>query len=216
MASSQEGLLWLDEGTDHASIIAAPISLPTAAPSIASLTERAGYIRTRARLLHADSDELHERTKTAELNERTREWARQGVPTLLDSLSELGFAWRDVARMVGVSVPAIRKWRNGERATGENRQRLAALVAGCSQISDDYEVSDVASWFETPIHFDAPVTPIDLWVAQRSDLVLEHASGHSDSEWILAAHDPEWRETYRTDFESFIAADGDISIRPKS
>ena len=207
---------WVDDGTDHATIRSATSDTPTAELVTTSINEEAGVIRTRTKLLHDDVDALHKRTKTAEWNERTAREGRKGVPSLLQELADLGFAWRDVARMVGVSVPAIRKWRKGDGATPTNRRQLASLLAACQQTMDDYHVEDVASWFEMPIHGDAPVTPIDLWLAARVDLVLEHASGHSDSETVLTNWDPDWRENYRTDFESFVAADGNVSIRLKS
>jgi hypothetical protein len=146
---------------------------------------------------------------------RTNERGRLAPKTLLQEIADLGFAWRDVARMIGVSVPAVQKWRRSGGVTGDNRRKLASLVALCDEITARYPIQEVASWFEMPISAAAPVTPIDLYAAGRSTLVLDHASNHRDSEEILTAYDPEWRERFRSDFEVYLDTDGEMSIRPK-
>lgn len=179
------------------------------------LNEDIGYLRRQVKVLHEDAGELHQRSQFAEWNARTSERGREAVTDLLRELSLLGFAWRDVARLVGVTVPALQKWRRGERVTGVNRRKVAGLVAACDLVSEIYGIQDVASWFEMPIVTQAPVTPIDLWQAQRTDLVFEHACGQADPEQILTEFNTEWRERYRSDFEVFRASDDRLSVRPK-
>jgi transcriptional regulator with XRE-family HTH domain len=137
------------------------------------------------------------------------------VASMLAELADLGFAWRDIARLVGVSVPAVQKWRKGEKASGDSRSRLASLLAACDVITSHYMVDEIASWFEMPLSSSAPVTPITLYAANRADLVFEFASGHVDPEMLLSAFEPDWRERYRSDFEVFEAGDGNRSIRMK-
>ncbi|WP_271403832.1 hypothetical protein [Kocuria palustris] len=134
---------------------------------------------------------------------------------MLAELADLGFAWRDIARMVGVSVPAVQKWRRGEKASGDSRSRLASLLAACDLIAGRYLIDEIASWFEVPLSSSAPVTPIVLYSANRADLVFEFASGHVDPEALLSEFDPDWRERHRSDFEVFEAGDGNRSIRMK-
>lgn len=179
------------------------------------LTEDIGYIRQRARNLHEATDKLHQQSQYAEWNTRTNKRGRASTQDMLDELGDLGFAWRDVAKLVGVSVAAIQKWRRGEGTTGENRQKVASLLAACELVSEHYGIQEVTSWFEMPLQLGVPVTPIDLWASGRPDLVFDFASGHTDSEQILTAWDPQWRDRYRSDFEVFRAADGQLSIRPK-
>jgi len=179
-------------------------------------TEGIGHIRQQVRNLHETTDELHQQSHYAEWYARTSERGRSRTQDLLDELADLGFAWRDVARLVGVSVPAVQKWRRGEGTTGENRQKVASLLAACDLVSEHYAVQDVASWFEMPVLIGIPVAPIDLWANGRSDLVFDYASGHTDSDQTLAAWDPQWRERYRSDFEVFQAGDGQRSVRPKA
>jgi hypothetical protein len=179
------------------------------------LTERIGCLRRQARVLNQEIDEHHQRSHFKEWRDRTSRRGLSSPVDMLDELAELGFAWRDIARAVGVTVQAIQKWRRGARMTGENRHRLAGLLAACDLVAEDYEVHEVASWFEMPMLEAVPVTPIDLWATRRPDLVFEYASGHAGAEQILTTWDPEWREHYRSDFEVFRAGDGQLSIRPK-
>jgi hypothetical protein len=66
--------------------------------------------------------------------------------------------------MVGVSVPAIQKWRKAGGASGPNVKKLADLLAACRLIIDQYDkMNAIASWFEVPLDPGAPITPIDLF-----------------------------------------------------
>jgi hypothetical protein len=204
----------LESGTAGAEIKPPP-SLPETRTVAKVITEDIGVIRQRARDLHEATGELHQRSHYLEWTARTNQRGRSSARELLDQLADLGFAWRDVARLVGVSVPAIQKWRRGEGANGENRHKVASLLAACDLVAEHYGIQEVASWFEMPLLFGVPVTPIDLWAGCRPDLVFDYASGHADSEQILVSWDPQWRDRYRSNFEVFRAGDGQLSIRPK-
>ena len=141
------------------------------------LTEHIGFERRRARVRSDDYQERHEDRHFDEWTIRTRDRGRAGMQDMIEELAELGFAWRDVARMIGVSVPAVQKWRRGEGTTGDNRQKVAGLLAACDLVADHYAISEVASWFEMPIRVGTAVTPIDLWADGQPRLVFEHASG---------------------------------------
>jgi hypothetical protein len=182
----------------------------------ASLTADVGWARSKARLLNEDFNVLHRDIQDAEWRVAASDRCKESVATMLGELADRGFAWRDIARLVNVSVPAVQKWRKGERASGDSRWRVASLLAACDLISDHYMVDEIASWFETPLALSAPVTPITLYAADRADLVFELASGNSDPEMLLLQFDPDWRERYLSDFEVFEAGDGNRSIRMKS
>ncbi|MGH3683562.1 MAG: hypothetical protein ACRDQY_24870 [Pseudonocardiaceae bacterium] len=205
----------LEPGT-AGSHINPPPPLTTTKTVVTVLTEEVGYIRQQARNLHEATGELHQQSQYADWNDRTNTRGRASAQEMLDELARLGFAWRDVAKLVGVSVAAIQKWRRGEGTTGENRQKVASLLAACDLVCEHYGIQEVSSWFEMPLQLGVPVTPIDLWACGRSDLVLDFASGHTDSEQVLTDCDPRWRDRYRSDFEAFRAADGQLSIRPKA
>lgn len=181
----------------------------------ARLTEDVGGSRSEARILNQEFGDLHQRSHDVEWRAATAGRAKAGVASMLGDLADLGFAWRDIARLVGVSVPAVQKWRKGEKASGDSRKKLASLLAACDLITSHYMVEEIASWFEMPLSSLAPVTPIDLYADDRADLVFEFASGHADPEVLLTQFDPDWRERYRSDFEVFEAGDGNRSIRMK-
>lgn len=169
----------------------------------------AGADRARDGDIANTTKPLHE----AEWRTTAAERGKASVTSMLTDLADLGFAWRDIARMVGVSVPAVQKWRKGEKASGDSRIRIARSLAACDLITNHYTVDEIGSWFEMPLSSSAPVTPIVLYAANRADLVFELASGHADPEALLSEFEPEWRERYRSDFELFEAGDGKRSIR---
>jgi len=181
-------------------------------------TQWSGLVRNLATRFSEVATEAHQGDYMVEFRLRTSELGGAGGQVLLGELADLGFAWRDIARMVGVSVPAIQKWRRGDGLTGENARKLARLVAGCRIIQKfNPLITDVALWFEVPIVDEAPVTPIDLWATGNQQLVFEHArvdaSSKVDPIATMDSFDPSWRETYRSDFETFRAGDDELSIR---
>ena len=189
--------------------------------TIQEVVDDIGYLRNRSELLAHDSLDLHESigqlhsdSLDEELRSLTVRHARELLPTLLEQLSTLGFSWRDIAKIAGVSVPAVRKWRRGESATGDNRQRVARIVALCEIAAQRCLVADVAGWLETPLHPDAPITGLDLMASERFDLVLALASEQpGDPERILDEFEPDWRARYRPDVEVFTAPDGLPGLR---
>lgn len=189
--------------------------LTTTSTSAAKLTENVGFVRSKARDLSDRVTDLHQESHFAEWDNRTAERGKSSPADMLSTLGDLGFAWRDVGRLLGVSVAAIQKWRRGAGVSGESRSRLASLLAACDLIIDHYEVSEIASWFEMPLLRDVPVTPLDLYAKGQHKLVFEYGSGHLEPEQVLTEFDPDWRERYRSDFEVYRANDGELSIRPK-
>ncbi|WP_278801919.1 hypothetical protein [Bifidobacterium pullorum] len=190
--------------------VARPMDLGTG-QSIAGLTDEIGGGRSMARAVEAEYGDLHRRSFDLEWRKKTVEMGKKSVKTLLEALSGLGFSWRDIARMVHVSVPAIRKWRQGGTASGDNRRSLAGLLAACDLIMSHFQVDEIASWFEMPLP-GAPVTPVDLYSADRTDLVFDYASEQADPERLMDEFDPQWRERYRSDFDVVTASDGNYSI----
>lgn len=152
---------------------------------------------------HEDAGVRHLQSHFDEWVLRTSRRGHSSPTEMLEELAELGFAWRDVGRLIGVTVQATQRWRRGAGISGENRHRIASLLAACDLVAEHYGIQEVASWFEMPLLPGVPVTPIDLWDARRPDLVFEHASGHTDPEHIRTTWDPEWRARHRSDFEVF-------------
>ena len=150
------------------------------------------------------------------LETRTNQLARRSPAALAETLgAAYGFAWRDVARLASVSVPALRKWRLGEPAVPANLRRLAKVVAICDILHERCpDIADVASWLELPLSEQAPITGIDLLVAERYDLVSRHAGDQTSvGTAILDAYDPDWRTVYASDVKIYTGQDGFPSLR---
>jgi len=190
------------------------LSLVELTRATAEITNTFGALRATSRLVVEDIRNGHQLAFASQWRVRAMQLAGKGARVLLDDLGELGFSWRDIAKMVGVSVPAIQKWRKTGGASAANARKLADLVAACAIIMDDYpNMTEIASWFEIPLDPNAPVTPIDLWATENYQLVFELASGHIDPLEALEDFEPNWRELYRSDFDVFRAGDGEMSIR---
>jgi hypothetical protein len=168
--------------------------------------------------LHGQVCDTRRRAHLVELEGKTVERARAAPVQALEQLSDYGFAWRDIARVVGVSVPAINKWRKGTGITGENRLKIARLLALIDMLSDRF-IDEPASWLEMPITDGVGLSRMDLLERGRYDHVLALASTHSGDgtvDSVLNEIDPEWRDNFVDNmFESYIADDGAVSIRPK-
>jgi transcriptional regulator with XRE-family HTH domain len=163
--------------------------------------------RSRASIL----DELRQRLDRtrAQLTKRSpQELARQ----LTD---ELGLGQLAVARSLGVTPTAVRKWQRGEQARPEHRDRLARLAALTSVLTD-LGIHDPAGWLDIAVSDESALTPLDLFSAGKSDLVTLLAAGLADPRETLDAFDPAWRQTTAPDTEYRIVelADGSRSAIP--
>jgi hypothetical protein len=206
----------IDQGTAGDEIAPAPPAFTSTRPTIDVVTDKAGHLRSTVSLLGEDVEKTHQESYTLEWRMGTQRRGAASSQEILDELADTGFGWRDIARMVRVTVPAVQKWRRGEGTSGANRLLLASILAACDLIVKHYEVREIASWFEMPIIREVPLTPIDLWASGREDLVFEHASQHRDPESTLTAFDEHWRDRYHSDFEVYLEEDGLPAIRPKS
>jgi hypothetical protein len=112
---------------------------------------------------------------------------------------------------VAVSATAIRKWRKGDAISADNRRALSRVRAFLDLLERNASpLEDVASWLEMKVSDDATVTAVDLYVADRIDLILDLASARISPHEALQAFDPEWRAKYTrdTNFQVVRASDG--------
>jgi len=154
--------------SDHGTRTSAATSVPVTPPrtrTIDDLVEEVGYNRNVARVLGEDIVEvgrqlgqLHHRAYNAQLNTRARDIARRPQAAILEEIANHGFAWRAIARMLGVSVPALRRWRHGEPATGEHLLSMARLLAVVEILRENHLVANVAAWMEMPLVPGPPLT----------------------------------------------------------
>jgi transcriptional regulator with XRE-family HTH domain len=184
------------------------------------LVEEVGHLRSATRLLGDDVVETHRRVAAvhhelfeAQLNNRARGIAKRSAIEMLDELAGQGFAWRDIARLAGVSVPAVRRWRQGESPTGPHLLVIARLLAFTNILRVEHLVSDVAAWMEMPLVPEAPLTGMDLAADGRFADLADLAAGHENPEDLLDRWQPGWRGRYDSDFEVFEAADGELGLR---
>ena len=176
---------------------------------------RAGRLRDEVELLNRDVNDHHRTVRPYDLSERASSKARKSVETLLDELStERGMAWRDVARVAGVSRSAVRKWRAGDTPSPESRTRLA-LAAAFLDLLEQFPIEDPVGWLEVPILPGYSATAFDVFEAGHLDLLLDYAGQPVTAIEVLDVLDTSWRERFSSTFEVFTAPDGERSIRPK-
>ncbi|MGO9873303.1 MAG: hypothetical protein ACLPVY_05835 [Acidimicrobiia bacterium] len=180
------------------------------------LADQAGHLRNVTAVLASDVGDVHHRAFKVQLETNTAKIGKRAPTELLQDLNDMGFGWRDVARMVGVSVPALRRWRQGESPTGEHRRRIAELVAFLGILAQDHLVGDVASWMEMPVTKEYPVTPLDLYAGQNLLTIFDLASDNITPDRALDEAEPGWRDRYQSDYEVFRAGDGQPAIRARS
>ncbi|MGD9798067.1 MAG: hypothetical protein AB7H92_16530 [Microbacteriaceae bacterium] len=184
--------------------------------TMASLTREYGKLRDQTSVLDADVGTDHRAAQLQTLELLARDRARDDVVTLLDVLSaERGLGWSDIARLVGVSVQAVRKWRRGEAVTGENRLAVARVVALFDMISSETPVQDPAGWLEIPVIEGYALRHLDLYRLGRADLLFDLAHLRISHEGAMAELTPEWRERYALEHEVYEAEDGQRSVRTR-
>lgn len=191
-----------------------PPPTPVATRTIDDIVQDVGHWRNVTRLLGQGFGDLHHRTAEQQLAAGTHQAAALGAVVLLDRLSDAGFSWRDIARMAGVSVPAVRRWRQGDPPTAEHLQAIARLVAFIDIAVRDHLAVNVVPWMEVPLFAPCPITGIDLAVGGRFDDLFDLVSQNATPEVVLDRVAPNWREEARSEFEVFEATDGELGIRP--
>lgn len=178
----------------------------------------AGVLRTEISRIGAGVASLHNDAMDDDLRSRAAVKAKKGVPSLLQELAlERGMAWADIARMVGVSVSAVRKWRTGGVSTPDNRRLLAQLAAFLDLLSES-AVEDPAQWMEMGLALPSgySVRPVELYALGHMIALLEIAGQRRDPAHVLDEIDPGWRDTRRANFEVFMASDGQPALRERS
>lgn len=204
----------VDEPTSATSVNTPHIDQPTRlSPDV--MANVTGALRQNVGLLSQNVARVHGNSLDIQLESRTDEAAKRAPADLLSELADLGFSWTAIARVVGVSIPAVRKWRHGEPASGENRRKIAQLVALVGVLENDHLIDDVASWLDMPLA-GSSFTGIDVLAGgQLSDLV-EYAAQHMDGAELLDRSNPDWRDTIDNRFEVYRMGDGERSIRMQS
>jgi hypothetical protein len=183
--------------------------------TMASITRSYDMLRDRTSILDADVGNDHRAAQLQTLELLARDRAREDVANLLNELSaHRGLGWNDIARTVGVSVQAVRKWRGREPITGENRLSVARLAA-LMDLLDRVPVQDPGGWLEIPVISGYSVRHLDLYRADRADLLFDLAHLRISPDQAMTEFCHDWRQRYRLENEVFEAADGQFSIRQR-
>lgn len=105
-----------------------------------------------------------------EWRERCTKWGKQGHKEMLNTLWSDGFAWVDIARCLGVSVPAIQKWRGSDtKPSPDNFARIRDFMAAYEMLCSHNSGTVVADWFEIPVVSGTPITPFDIWRTSKPE-----------------------------------------------
>lgn len=178
----------------------------------ASQLVEAGLLRDDLHNYGEDARAIHREELLRELDTSAVELAQQGAGHLLDQVAvSWGLSWTSVARMLGVSDTAVRKWRRGEAVTPENLRQLARLVAFLRLVKEQVWVNDVAAWLEMRIADSATLTHTELYPT-HTDLLYELATRRVTPHEALDRFDASWREKYAVDnrFKVVHADDGPV------
>jgi hypothetical protein len=167
---------------------------------------------TLATQLHNNAEGLH-------LAQETRRLEAVSPVDLLDALAdELLFPWSILARVVGVSPTAVRKWRRGEAVTPNHHHRLAEFLAFCRTLQHrDPRIDDVPRWLDMPVDTRSDVSRLDLFLTGTRAGLLDLASARRTGEDLLDEEAEGWRERAATTrrFVVLDHEDGTTSLVPR-
>lgn len=204
-------LLQEDQGTQSAigRTVPSPIplqTLPTFAFRFASLRRDASALTSQIGTDHRETEELT-------LEHLSAAYRRDSVVEVLNKLSGgWGVGWSDIARVVGVSVQAVRKWRQGAPTSPDHCVSLSRFAALLERL-ENHGIKEPANWLELPVVPGYTPRHIDLYVAGCTGVLLDLAQGLLDSAAALGECAPDWRNSLVREHETFEAEDGNLAIR---
>ena len=174
-----------------------------------------GMMRHALRQIEPAVAAHHREERAAMLRQVAAQLAWQDPRDILRQLStDYGLSWAAIAKMVKVTPTAIRKWRRGESVSPDAREALAGLLAFLQHASSCQPIADIGSWLEMRVVPDAALTPIDLYSAGASGLLLDWLGEYVTVNEMLAEFDPDWQTKYPRDgrFEVGEGPDGERAI----
>jgi len=121
------------------------------------------------------------------LDSATDQKIKLGLPALLAELSDdYGLGWSQIAKLVRVSVPAIRKWRTGGDITTPRLRALAQLAAFLKLLGDQ-DIADPAAWLMNPLStdLDRGLTKARLYAEGHDVELLDYADGFLNLEQLM-------------------------------
>jgi DNA-binding transcriptional regulator YiaG len=151
-----------------------------------------------------------------DLDAATAAYAQSSPQDVIQRLTDLGVSQLVIARALGVTPTAVRKWTRGESAKADHRGRLARFAAMNSLLTET-GLHDPAGWLDIPISSESTLTPLDLFVGGRADLAVLLGSRLMEPQEALDAYELAWRQTYPIDpdYEVVMLRDGSRSAVPR-
>ena len=197
-------------------ILPFPVEKVTGSGAMA-LSREYGDLREEVEALGADVAQEHHKALARDWRDRTSKLAQRAAPALLALLAdERGLSWTAISKLLGLTVQTLRNWRRGEAISGENRSKLAGLVAYLDVLWSRARIEDPSSWLEVPILAGVPLTPVDAYAHGILGELFEFACNRLSPDQVLDRIDPNWRKKYeQSGWEVFEAGDGQVSIRAK-
>ncbi|WP_420445873.1 helix-turn-helix domain-containing protein [Candidatus Poriferisodalis sp.] len=147
----------------------------------------------------------------------TNKKAQGGSESLLEELAvDRGLGWTDVARLCGVSISAVRKWRSGGALAPERLRSLSKLAAFLEILSEVGPIDDPVGWLMMPLVEQHTITAAGIYRAGHDEDILEHAQGNLTVEELLDRWNSTWRTDTRSDWMVVERPDGERVITRRS
>ena len=126
----------------------------------------------------------------------------ESVGSLLKKLAvSFGLSWIDLSQLIGVSIPALRKWRLGGDITDGNLDKLRTLTAFFLTLQD-MRVPDPSNWIHSRLVPEfSTVTPLHLYSSANIPELLGFVNANSNPVLLLHKLCPDWRQLYPSEFE---------------
>lgn len=169
--------------------------------AIRELTSAYAGLTGMVRVLDSTIKTGRRTVRSLDLDDRTSAKAIAPVSDLLDELAaDQGLTWAEIARLSGVTVSAVRKWRAGDSISSKSRRALARLAAFLELLEEVGPVGDAAGWLGMRLTEHHTVTAADLYCDGRADDVLEYAQGQLSAGDVLNRWNPDWRIATRAEW----------------
>lgn len=177
---------------------------------IGELNDAYGGLSGRVRILAEDVEDGRREVRSLDLDNRTAVKSRSNAETLLEELAtDRGLRWRDISRLCGVSVSAVRKWRAGESITTEHRRGLARLAAFLELVEEVGPIDEPSGWLLMRLSEQHTVRAADLYIEGHMNDLIEYAQGHIDVNVLLDRWNPNWRTVTRSEWKVIVSPDGE-------
>lgn len=174
---------------------------------VAKALREHSFNRAVAYVEHQDAVTEHHVVRAEMLAEIEATLGEASAADMLSELRSSGLLWSVVARYVGVSDAALRKWRRGGSIDVEHRRRLARLTA-LARLFSSYAINTssagFAEWLDLRIIPNFSATPLDLLRLHRHgpasslqpllDWMLEQPDGEHAEDLLDRYLSDDWRD----------------------